>query len=269
MFWINLLLLAAGAFGLSCNTQVILNCNTTYPIFYPLCAALFTVLAYLVMRSRLFFKHENELPITFDKKTTLAVIATLTIVVAFVLLYMLNVHLFQLAQIAIGASAFVLSFFYFIPFSFSTKGTRLRDIYWMKHLLVGLNWSLVTVALPCGFHFSFAFLSFFLQVFFLITALSLSFDLRDADLDKLESHRSFLIVKGEYKLKLFIVSLLLGCALTIIFFESSIAEIIMKLILLSIILYFLLSIKPNDQPAKFNVLLESSILLFAVLGLVF
>jgi hypothetical protein len=269
LFWLNLLLLAAGALGLSWNTQVLMNCNEVNLICYPICAALFTVLAYLVMRSRLLFKHQNEMPASLPVKTTVATIIAVAFVTAILLFQMFNKQLFQLPQMIVCVVTFVLSFFYFIPLNFSKNGKRLRDIYWLKHFVVGLNWSLATVALPCGFSFSNTFWGFFLQVFFLIAALSLSFDLRDARLDEIENHQSFLLVKGEKKLKLVCGCLLFCCAVLLIFFSPTITQVILTLLLLVIIFFIIIRIKPNDHSAKFNVLLESAILLFAILGMVF
>lgn len=246
-----------------------MRCNEVHLVYYPICASLFTVLAYLVMRSRLFFKHQNEMPASLPVKTTVATIIAVAIVAAILLLQLFNTQLFQLPQMIVCVATFLLSFFYFIPFNFSNNGKRLRDIYWLKHFVVGINWSLATVALPCGFTSSAIFGSFFLQVFFLIAALSLSFDLRDAGLDEIENHQSFLLVKGEKKLKLVCGSLLLCCAVVLVFFSPTITQIILKLLLLAMIFFIIIRIKPNDHSAKFNVLLESAILLFAILGIFF
>ncbi|MBX2902567.1 MAG: hypothetical protein KF872_03340 [Chitinophagales bacterium] len=264
MFWINLLLLAAAAFSLTLNTLFIVKCSELQACLTGAFSALLTALAYLTMRSRLVFKHSNEGASSLPKNfaiISIALIGAASLALGLLLEFR---HMVSVQQLIVLATLAALTFLYFIPISLKKDGKRLRDIYWLKHFVVGANWSLATVAFPCGFNKTTAFISFFMQVFFLIAALSMSFDLRDAALDVEEKHRSFLLSVGETKLKQLSILLLLCCAVSLLFSETHVITTVIRISLLAFSAITIWNAKPNDASAKFNVVLESVILLYGL-----
>lgn len=264
MFWLNLLLLALGAFGLTFNTLALIKIEGRVAWQIGILSALLTLLAYLAMRSRLIFRHSHEMKSSLSKPlalTLLFTIGTAVLLLSFELFYQ-NILGWQHAAVMLITGT--LTFLYFIPVSLKRDGKRLRDIYWLKHFLVGANWSFATVAFPAGFS-NFAIVSgLFTQVFLLISALSLSFDLRDVNLDTIEKHRSFYISAGERKLKSLAVVLLLCCAIVLPFYVHEIKIITFRIVLLIISALLILKAKPNDASNKFNIVLESFIFFYAL-----
>lgn len=264
MFWLNLLLLAAGAFSLTLNTLYVIGKPFEQSWRMALFSGLLTMLAYLAMRSRLIFKHSNEAVSKMPKSLAISSMVLVGGTAVGLSLYLFLNNRLGWQHIIVMVFTVVLTFLYFIPITLKKDGKRLRDIHWLKHFVVGANWSLATVAFPSGFYELPHVIGLFLQVFFLIAALSLSFDLRDAALDTAEKHRSFYISEGETKLKILVAILLLCCAVTLLFVNISLRTIICRMLLLLISAIIILRAKPNDASSKFNVLLESIILLYGI-----
>ncbi|HRP38955.1 MAG TPA: hypothetical protein PLM55_04655 [Chitinophagales bacterium] len=264
MFWFNLLLLAAGAFSLTLNTLSVMGKPLAETWRIALFSGLLTVLAYLAMRSRLIFKHSNESAAKMPKSVALTSMFLVGAAVVGLSLFLLLNHRLGWQNEVVMVFTGVLTFLYFIPITLRKDGKRLRDIYWLKHFVVGANWSLATVAFPSGIYDLPHVLGLFLQVFFLIAALSLSFDLRDAALDTAEHHRSFYISEGETKLKALVLFLLSCCAVVLVIVNPNLHTTIIRLLLLVLSAFIILRAKPNDASSKFNVVLESIILLYGL-----
>ncbi|MEO8147421.1 MAG: hypothetical protein ABI723_07280 [Bacteroidia bacterium] len=126
----------------------------------------------------------------------------------FALLILFFVHTFQ--SVLICVSAALLSLIYFEAGLFS-KYISIRKIYFAKTFLLAFIWSLVTVSLPVSFAGgnNLSLLAFFVfaRRFLFIAALSIPFDIRDSEKDKVLGYRNFVNLIGIKKSKM--LSLLL------------------------------------------------------------
>lgn len=93
------------------------------------------------------------------------------------------------------------------------RGFNIRKIYFAKSMLLGLVWSLATVTLPAAFAqaelFSWDMFFIFIRRLLFISALSLSFDIRDIKKDELLGYKNIASLIGTRKTKAIAIALLL------------------------------------------------------------
>ena len=117
-------------------------------------------------------------------KNPLIILPVIAGISGLVLTYFLNPLCF-LILVPMGA----LSTFYVVPlFPFYTKSPTLREIPYLKILVIGFVWSLIIIALPTlnavgSFYFNIDYCLALLQVFLFTIAITLPFDIRDIDYD--------------------------------------------------------------------------------------
>lgn len=121
------------------------------------------------------------------------------------LLFLSGIWLFVDSHIvAVLAVIISLSLLYFEAFE-PKENFSIRKIYFAKSLVLGLVWSLSTVTLPAAFAhttlFDIDMLFIFLRRLILISALSLSFDIRDIEKDNQLGYKNIAALIGIQKTK--------------------------------------------------------------------
>ncbi|HHB80004.1 MAG TPA: hypothetical protein ENK85_12295 [Saprospiraceae bacterium] len=110
----------------------------------------------------------------------------------------------------------VISLGYIIPFS--RKGKRLRDFPFIKVFLIAFTWAWVTVIVPLWEIRPNGIWWLYFERFFFILAITLPFDIRDVNLDKLQKTKTLPLLIGVEKTKrLAFISLGLALILGIIY----------------------------------------------------
>lgn len=108
------------------------------------------------------------------------------------------VYFYPLPFLLMMMPAVVIGFLYILPVFPSSR--RLRDYAFIKIVLIGLAWAWLTVVMPLheyGSDLNWEVLLFSLDRFLFIIAITLPFDIRDLEVDKIEGVKTFPMIFGE------------------------------------------------------------------------
>jgi 4-hydroxybenzoate polyprenyltransferase len=259
---LNLLLLgfAAAMFTLASEQQ--LFTTKTFQLSSPTLFNFFaTICSYAVMRSRIYL-HPGEKPSEQNRILQLALIAVTAIVSAYFLFQLSTNQILKIALLATVSGA------YFLPIVKTKTGwKRLRDFYHIKHFVVGAMWALATVLLISeNYTYKNLWILFAERTFF-VASLSLLFDHRDLQQDTDENHQTIVKIKGwqtSHRLS-FLLMLLAACAALYLPIEHSIT--IKKISVISLSAICIQLTKPDSPSWWYNVVMESLMVIFAVVSL--
>jgi hypothetical protein len=143
---------------------------------------------------------------------------------------------------AFGASLYV------IPY---IKGKRIRDIYFIKNIWIGGIWACMVVALPAialGRDWWATDTVLMLEKFFFVFALSITFDIRDIEIDRQKSIKTIPLSMGVEKAKRIAYIALIGSflmAFVLFYFKNYNLETLLKMLISLLIAAFF--IKKTDE----------------------
>lgn len=199
---------------------------------------------------------QSPLSLWYKSYKSVLIIPHIVAVFLFIL-GMLDLNLIQICIIII-TGAMVL--FYERLFG---NGWSLRVLPYMKPLVISLCWTLLTV----GMHYELLNWQFTLSLidcFLFISLLCLLFDLKDAEMDKLESIKSITHLKDQ---KLPFIFAIIHALVYIVFLNWSYHFSYQYLFGLGLLLLLLASLKTMKNPILFAFITDGAILYKALLGI--
>jgi 4-hydroxybenzoate polyprenyltransferase len=209
--FINALLIAVSAALLCKETFIVAQINYSGAALY-LLTFLATFIAYLNSGIEKKIAH-------FSFKSTTNSIAFFGVG----LIFLAGLYLLVDSNITVILTMIIsLSLLYFEAFE-RNRYFSIRKIYFAKSIVLGLVWSLTTVALPVAFAkaslFSIDILFIFLRRLVFIAALSLSFDIRDIEKDNQLGYKNIAALIGIQKTKV-LSFLLLGIFIALVLMQT-------------------------------------------------
>lgn len=149
--------------------------------------------------------------------------------------------------------------------------SRLRDIPFAKTFFVGLVWSIISAGMPCIFYdLNYQKIALIMiQQFLFITAITIPFDIRDIEMDKVHGVRTFATHFGE-KVSIYISTafLLLSFFIDFLLFEKFDLNVsLFSGLLISgfIVLLFIFKTKKTNHEYFWSIGLDGSIMLQTIL----
>jgi hypothetical protein len=262
IYLLNLLLLgfAAALFTTASERQLfdVITYQKTIPILFNFFA---TICSYALMRARLYL-HPGEKPSSHNPTLQLVVIVVSAILAMY---YFLQLNLQQNLKVALVA---LVSGAYFLPIVKTKNGwKRLRDFYQIKHLVVGAMWALATVLLVSRNYAQSSLWILFFERLFFVASLSLLFDHRDLLRDTNENHQTLVKKKGWKVSQRFSFLLMLLAAFATLYLPIEQSITVKKLLVIGLSSICIQFTKPESPDWWYNIVMESLMLLFALVTL--
>ncbi len=254
-FFFNILLLGFAALLFTLASEKQLNASQLQLSNLAFFNTASTLALYLIMRSRMVYVHPGESAPSINRKSYAALITLLLLIAAWFFFHLpLGKQLLVVPATALAAA-------YFLPVM---NKKRLRDFFYIKHLVVGATWAIATVAFAAESYAHTKFALLFFERLFFVASLSLLFDHRDLAIDEQENHLTIARHKGWNFSKQLSVLLML-CAIC---FAVLLSQNFLKPAVMVFTLGLIFATRKNNSTLWYNVVMEAMMIAYAVASLV-
>ncbi len=213
------------------------------------CTWLYTLHRFIGLGKVETFKHGGRFQKIKRNRNIILGVGIISFLISIVLTFTLIISQFYVLAV-LG----ILSMLYVLPVF--KNGKRLRDINYVKIFIISLVWAGLTVLLPSvqssGIGFDLLMIGLFLERFLFIFAITLPFDIRDLDVDRMTGVRTIAANIGERPTYYLSASLLILCSTLVLYLhflemlDSTILSIHLICNLITIIIIGLALRKKHD-----------------------